>query len=1321
MKVILTKNLIKCILWIFLFFKAINPIKTEKIIDQKRKNEEVQIVDMMLNVYNKRIKVINSDYIPNRVYLNDKLTKIDNNGYIEKNKEGYEFINITMEWDTKASKYSKLFQNIENAIKIDLSHFDISGIKSIKSMFKNCKKLEYINFGNFDTSSVTDMASMFENCNSIEKLDLSNFNTSNVKYMESMFKGCSSLSSLNLSNFQTPNLERISEMFSGCYNLIYLDISSFNTSLVTSMASLFSNCYYLTSIDITNFITHQVKNMSRMFYYCSFLEYINLSNIDTSNVIDMGFMFYDCYKLNSLNLSSFSVSKVENMEGMFSGCGNIISIDLSNFDTSEVTTMDFMFYGCSSLLSLDISSFSISQRSMKGFFQHCTSLTSIKFSREYKLVGNIYHMFYECSSLLSLDLYNFDFALNNNFESLFSGCISLTSLDLSNIDSSSVNDMGYMFYNCNSLKNLNIKNLKTSQVTIMNYMFYNCSSLISLDLSSFNTSSVIEMSELFSGCSKLASLNISNFNTSLVTDMHSMFSGCSSLTSLDLSNFDTSSVTDMNSMFYGCKNLKSLDLSNFNTGQVIWINEMFYGCSNLEYINIYNFSDENINNIYNLFYETKDNIIYCIKNESKAQKIINELSTNKCSINDCSSDWKYKKKKIIDIQNICIDECQYDETYKYEYDYYCYEKCPKGTHSKKDNLYICEVNINECKADYPFISVKTKSCIEECSCQDFFDDICTVNNIDNKNQSNLIDNIIKGIQKGSIDYLLEDVINDGKKDIIKIANDTLYQITSTFNQNNKNYDNISSIKFGQCENILKDIYNIPRNETLIIFKTEKYIEGLLIPLIYYDIFNPITKGKLDLNYCKNIYIDIIIPVSIDENNLFKYDPNNSYYNDICHTFTTVNKTDITLYDRKNEFNNLNLFLCENNCKFNGYDLKNKKSLCQCPIKDRIIFNQKINKTELIFKFNITKQFSNILVMKCYKKLFNNEIIKNIGVYIISLILFINLLSAILFYLIGYDLLLKQISDLLEIKILENDCENNSKKDSKSDEQLKEISTDIFSSAKKNRLSNLKNNISKSNYETKVDLNISVSNNDLNNNKIKNLQKKRENDKNYIDYEINTIPYQEALENDQRTNFQYYISLIKIKQIFIFTFFYSNKDYNSFSIKICLFFLFLALHFLANTIFFIDSTLHKIYEDGGSFNFIYNLPKIIYSSIISSLIYVLVRKLTLTSQDILKIKHEKQKHNLNARVLIALKQIKMKFICFFLLNFFFLLIILYYISCFCAVYKNTQIYLIKNTLISYCISLIYPFIISLIPCFFRIFAFKGSGICLYRLSRLIQFI
>ena len=45
-------------------------------------------------------------------------------------------------------------------------------------------------------------------------------------------------------------------------------------------------------------------------------------------------------------------------------------------------------------------------------------------------------------------------------------------------------------------------------------------------------------------------------------------------------------------------------------------------------------------------------------------------------------------------------------------------------------------------------------------------------------------------------------------------------------------------------------------------------------------------------------INISIPVSINEENLFKYNPNNEYYNNICFPFTTDKGTDIILIDRK---------------------------------------------------------------------------------------------------------------------------------------------------------------------------------------------------------------------------------------------------------------------------------------------------------------------------------------------------------------------------------------------------------------------------------------
>ena len=53
-------------------------------------------------------------------------------------------------------------------------------------------------------------------------------------------------------------------------------------------------------------------------------------------------------------------------------------------------------------------------------------------------------------------------------------------------------------------------------------------------------------------------------------------------------------------------------------------------------------------------------------------------------------------------------------------------------------------------------------------------------------------------------------------------------------------------------------------------------------------------------------------------------------------------------------------------------------------------------------------------------------------------------------------------------------------------------------------------------------------------------------------------------------------------------------------------------------------MHQIYEDGGAFNFIYQIPKIILSSIISSILNVLLKSLSLTEKNVLDIKHEKKK-------------------------------------------------------------------------------------------------
>jgi len=226
---------------------------------------------------------------------------------------------------------------------------------------------------------------------------------------------------------------------------------------------------------------------------------------------------------------------------------------------------------------------------------------------------------------------------------------------------------------------------------------------------------------------------------------------------------------------------------------------------------------------------------------------------------------------------------------------------------------------------------------------------------------------------------------------------------------------------------------------------------------------------------------------------------------------------------------------------------------------------------------------------------------------------------------------------------------------------------------------------------------------------------------YNDYELNNLTYNEAKKFDKRRYTDYYFSLLRIKQIVIFTF-YTYNDYNSKMVKICLFLFSFALYFTVNTLFYSDSTMHKIYEDNGKFNFIYQIPQIIYSTLISSVVNMIISALSLTERNILSLK--KGKNRMNNQELKMVNSIKVKYIFFFILMYLFLGLFWYYISCFCAVYRNTQIHLIKDSVISFVVYLLYPFFLCLIPGIFRIPALKPgktSKECLYKFSKITQLV
>ena len=219
-------------------------------------------------------------------------------------------------------------------------------------------------------------------------------------------------------------------------------------------------------------------------------------------------------------------------------------------------------------------------------------------------------------------------------------------------------------------------------------------------------------------------------------------------------------------------------------------------------------------------------------------------------------------------------------------------------------------------------------------------------------------------------------------------------------------------------------------------------------------------------------------------------------------------------------------------------------------------------------------------------------------------------------------------------------------------------------------------------------------------------------------EINNYIYEEAVIKDKRTFLEYHFSLLKINHLLLFIF--NNEDYNSPVIKFSIFFFNIATYITVNSLFFNDSTMHKIYTDGGSYNFVYQLPQIIYSTIISSALNWIIKILGLSEKNILNFKKENSViDNANQKYNKLITVLKIKFALFYFCVFSLLSLFWYYVTCFCGIYRNTQIHLIKDSLFSFVTSLVTPFAIYLLPGFFRIQALKKKSKCIYKFSKVLQ--
>ena len=601
----------------------------------------------------------------------------------------------------------------------------------------------------------------------------------------------------------------------------------------------------------------------------------------------------------------------------------------------------------------------------------------------------------------------------------------------------------------------------------------------------------------------------------------------------------------------------------------------------------------------------------------------------------------------------------------------------------------------------------------ECNIYNFFEKNCVIDFKSDEEKKLFMTEFIAMIHNNTLPEILEYIDGNNKQKNI-IGENTIYNIFKLNKQEiNENFTYIS----------------FQDSNSLFVFKIENKVPPCKIPFVDYILFTRDASDDFENNlYYYNNYMQKLyyyIPVNINVDELYLYNKSDNYYKEECKVFKSKNGTDISLYSRKKFFNTRFLSPCESNCQFEGYVTFNgtPSFKCECNIKEDLVSITELNymaltnESSLLYQFDIEPKLTNFDVIKCYYLIASVDYItKNPGFYLLSLILLFLFIIIFIFIFKGYNSLSQRIDEaikmkfhpeldvsnknliVLKIKIKHKNSSRIKKNKNKRSKSTKNMNRDM----NKPKTINIRGNSVASNNNM-----MSNKNSDPKNQltKVDSLgQLNEENNRNAYtfenDYELNNISFQQAIKIDNREFCDLYRSLIKNKQLIMFSFFDFNS-YNSPIIKKTIFFLSFIYHYGFNAFFFTDEILDTIFEEEGKYNPLVLVPLAVYSAMITTVfIKLLVDFLVLTEKQVLRIKNEETEEKANDEKKRLMKITIIKLCIFFSINIILLIFFWFYLTCFNAVYPNTQIFLVINTAISFVISNIIPLIYNLIPAFIR---------------------
>ena len=520
--------------------------------------------------------------------------------------------------------------------EVNLPDFDMSSVKTARSMFSECDNLTTVKIGSgeyLNTVSVENFREMFNldpNLTTVGGCDLNKtglyLNIANGNDFQQMLEYSSvkdvhykgdgstlfspsvttnmyrniSLNSISFDNFNIGNREKFVNFVK--VNKAYTDASLSRITLdnatdePNSLRDVFNSCTKLTHVTIDEYTMNQVQNGTAMFMKCGFTNIADIEGLDTKNVVKFHAMFRECTSLHWDENYSLRVENADIMTNVFYGCSNLEEVKYSGDGTTLFSASDFkdIYTGCHKLTTVSADNLKVGKRSaLVNLFKYNSNLTT--------------------ASLSNIDLSEADEP--NSLKDLFNGCTKLTDATFDEATMDGVTNMSSMFKNCYSLVSPeHLVGLDTTDAQDMSYMFNNCilfkgykGGLLSgktFDPSfTFRIDSATNISNMFNGCVSLEMVKLKGAGkTESVTELGNnnanIFSGAY-ITDFELSDITIKGMTQSEnktdptgglSNFFGAKAgpLERVTIKNVSFPDMKTLNYVLYQHKYLEEVTFEN-------------------------------------------------------------------------------------------------------------------------------------------------------------------------------------------------------------------------------------------------------------------------------------------------------------------------------------------------------------------------------------------------------------------------------------------------------------------------------------------------------------------------------------------------------------------------------------------------------------------------------------------------------------------------------------------------------------------------------------------------------------